>query len=489
MLRGNDFAQNGTVMATEPDDALVPLGDGPVATVLAGVHPATGEAYALKVFPTGLERRTRNRVRAELTRLAAVRDRAPVLVAEAVEELPDGRAALRMELCAQSLPELLASFGPLSTEDSLALGAALAEALVAVHGAGLVHGGVTPGNVLFRASGEPVLSDAGAVLREAFPRDRVRAAGQLAPETLRDGTVDERSDLYGLGAILYLALSGRSPHDGPAGERPDARLLRVLDGPAPPPARAGLPPELDGLIAALLGKDPAARPPDAATVLRRVDALRAVPGTDDAATARDEAAPVVGPAAASSHAPAPAGFDDFAPPADPSPTVSPAAGPTPDGAPILVFGPRRAPRRLGRLSLALALAAVCVVALVAVTTALLMNEPDELSVPSAPAPAGASAPGEGPPQASGRVVRLELSDPVDRGNYVELSWRSSEPLDFAVIVAAEGEPAKAVFVQRSTSYRIEVDPVRKYCFLIQGADGVQTYDSPPKAIRGATCSV
>lgn len=464
-----------TVMAADPDDGPVPLGDGPVARVFAGVHPATGDAYALKVFPARLDRRTRHRVRAELARLTAVRDTAALLVADGVEEAADGRAALRMELCAQSLPELIASFGPLSTEDTVALGGALARALAAVHGAGLVHGGVTPGNVLFRASGEPVLSDAGPALREAFPRDRVLAAGQLAPETVRDGTVTERSDLYGLGAVMYLALAGRSPHRGPAGERPDERLLRVLDSPAPAPPRAGLPPELDELITALLAKEPSDRPRDAATVLRRLDALRAP-------TAEDGPSPVPTPPP-SRQAPAPP------PEAPPSPSDGGAtAGPTPDGDPILIFGPDRRPRRrLTPVPLTLALAAAAVVALIAVTTALLADRPDELTVPPAPTRASTSAPAAAPTPT--RAVQLELADPVDRGNYVELSWRSSEPLDFAVIVAAEGEKAKAVFVQRSTTFRVEVDPVRRYCFLIQGADGVTTYESPPKAIRGATCSV
>ncbi|GIJ48423.1 hypothetical protein Val02_53090 [Virgisporangium aliadipatigenens] len=609
-------------MAT--DDELVPLGDGPVASVLAGVDPATGAGYALKVFPAGLDRRTRSRARAELARLAALGDTPSLLPAWRLDALPDGRVALRMDLCAQSLPELLDSFGPLSTSDTVVLGCALAKALVALHGAGLVHGGVTPGNVLFRVSGEPVLSDAGVVLREAFPRDRIRAAGHLAPETLRDGTVDARSDLYGLGAILYLALAGRSPHDGPAGERPDARLLRVLDSPAPPPARAGLPPELDALTTELLARDPAERPADAASVLRRLGTLRATLNAPSPAAppARTAPAPDPGPpppAGASAPAPhaylarhahpappagdptppparharpapgnptggptplpatGPAALTDPAPrpPVGPTPPVGPlrqpaadwvsppavdraqpsaagpvaqdgppgettpdtagrtasagdrgrqsptadaealpggeptfddppaaspwpygiapeepeppreqATGPTPDGEPILVFGPLRAPRRFARVSLAVALTVAAVVALIAVSTALLMNEPDELAVPPAPARSAGSAPGPLP----SRVVQLELADPVDRGNYVELSWRSSEPLDFAVIVAAEGEKAKAVFVHRSTSYRMEVDPARKYCFLIQGADGVQVHNSAPKAIRGATCS-
>jgi hypothetical protein len=228
-----------------------------------------------------------------------------------------------------------------------------------------------------------------------------------------------------------------------------------------PAPHAGLPPHAAAAGTAPVDEPP---PPAAGPVTRPAAWRDDVPGADDSAPSP----------------PWPYGPTTE----EPESADVPVTGPTPDGAPILVFGPRRPPRRFARAPLVLVLTAAVVVALVAVSAALLMNEPDELAVPPAPARSAASASGPAP----GRAVRLELADPVDRGNFVELTWRSSEPLDFAVIVAAEGETAKAVFVDRSTSYRIEVDPVRKYCFLVQGADGVQVYNSAPKAIRGATCT-
>src|SRR5215217_4617461 len=149
-------------------DELAPLGDGPVAQVLAGVHRPTGETYALKVYPGRVDRHTRSEVHSELSKLAALRGQPTVLLPGEYSELPDGRFTVRMELCAQALPALITSSGPLSIADTLALGEALATALVAAHRAGIVHSGVTPGNVLFRRSGEPVLSDFGLVLRQAF---------------------------------------------------------------------------------------------------------------------------------------------------------------------------------------------------------------------------------------------------------------------------------------------------------------------------------
>ncbi|HLL69448.1 MAG TPA: protein kinase [Micromonosporaceae bacterium] len=450
---------------------LVPLAAGPVATVLAGVHPDTGEGFALKVFPGGLDRRTRTALDRELSRLSDLPAQAPVLVATSVETSTDGRCALRMELCAQSLTELIESFGPLSVSDTLALGSALATALAAAHRIGVVHGGVTPGNVLFRPSGEPVLSDFGSTLRQAFPRDPTLSVSFTAPETVRDGTVDVRSDLYGLGAVLYLALSGRPPYHGPPGERPGEQLLRVLGAPVPSLDRDDLPPTLAQLVSVLLSKDPQARPGDAGAVAEQLEAMGEPAPASPAPIPPDQEAAVSPP------------FDDFAgygAPLVPSTSAQPAP-PRPRGEPILVFGLNQRTRRRPRVTQLLVGAAVLAL-LTAATSLLVLNQPDDVTVSPARAVASTAA------SAQVRGVQLELADPLDRGSTVELSWRSSESLDFAVIVATEGEPAsKPHFVHRNTTYTVPVDPVRRYCFAIQGVNGVQVYESAPKPIRGASC--
>ncbi|MFC4003773.1 protein kinase [Prauserella oleivorans] len=390
--------------------------------------------------------------------------RAHVLVADRVVDLPDGRCALRMELCAQSLPELVGSFGPLSVADALALGHGLASALAAAHGAGLVHGGVTPGNVLFRPAGEPVLADFGLVPRRAFPGDVTAGAGFLAPETVRDGTRDERTDLYGLGAVLYFALSGSSPHQGRPGEQVDERLLRTLSEEVPALERPDLPGGLAQLVSALLARNPAARPLDAATVATRLGAL-------------------IGPAQTG------AAFDDFAaavpgaaPPAQPSAAPAP---PLPRGELLVQYGPGEASRKRPRTGVVVgALGVLAVLAVVVV--ALLLTRPPQLDVPEVPQAAVGSL---APPPTTAPPVRLEFDDPVDRGEYVELSWRSSEPLDFAIIVAAEGRREHdTIFVQRNTEYRLKIDPTLAYCFRIQGASSAGFYESQAKPLRGATCT-
>ncbi len=410
------------------DDELVPLGEGPAATVLAGTDEATGEAFALKVYPGQADRHTRAELDKELSALNTLSGLGTVLVPTEAKELPDGRFGVRMELCAQSLAELVGTFGPLSVQDVLSLGEALATTLAAAHQAGVVHGGMTPGNVLFRASGAPVLADFGLALRQAFPGDA--AVGFLAPETITDGTLDERTDLYGLGALLYFALTGRSPAREEPGETADELTLRVLSGPAPPIDRPGLPAGLSELVASLLARDPGARPIDAALVATR---LGTTPGI--------------------------------------------AATPRPLGAPILDYGPEHAKsRRKGKARLITGVVAGAAV-LAAGLVFVLQNRPHELSVPEPTTSAPAT-----------NTVQVDLADPVDYGNYVQLSWRSTESaLYYVVIVAGAGLPRKPYYVENGTTYRAEVEPGRQYCFIVRATDSVHSYESVSKGIRDARC--
>ena len=424
---------------------LVPLGDED-GGALAGVHAGTGQAWALKVLPARLDRRTRNAVEGELRRLAGAAAGVPIVVADRIVELTGGRRALRRELCAQSLPELIAGFGPLSVADALALGSALAEALAAAHAVGVPHGGVTPGNVLFRASGEPVLTDFGPALRRAFPSGS--APGFRAPESIRDGVLDERTDLYGLGAVLHLALAGKPPFPARSGE-PDADLmLRVLTEPPPALEREDLPPGLRELVTALLAKDPGQRPADAATVAAQLSTA------------------------------------DPQGPAEPLEAAGPVVDlPVPAGQPILEFGPERTARRLSPP----VLATLAGVALLAVVTVLLVaSRPRDIDMPAANLPLSPAVSAAASP--SRPAIQLELAEPADLGNVVELSWASSEDLNFAVTIAPQGRPSYTTYVQRATEYRLEVDPVLPYCFEIRGTNGQDVVTSASKSIRGAVCS-
>jgi serine/threonine protein kinase len=242
-----------------------PFASGPVATVHAAL--VEGEPVAWKVFPARFDRRTLRTVERDRTRLRALS--APILPVDAVERW-DGRHALRMALCAESLAARIERTGSLPVAETLVLGHSLALALAAAHRVGVLHGAVNPDNVLFRASGSPVLADFGVALREAFPRDPSHGIEYVAPETMRTSTVTAHADLYGLGAVLHVCLTGRSPHPGRLGEQQGERVLRVLRSPVPAISRPDVPVSLATVVARLLAAETGNRPPDAAWVVTRL---------------------------------------------------------------------------------------------------------------------------------------------------------------------------------------------------------------------------
>jgi protein kinase-like protein len=246
------------------------LGAGPVATVYSGLYE--GMPVALKVFPGKAARRALSVFEREQNKLRT-KGVPSVVPVHGVEQLADGRTAVRMELCTQSLAALVRRVGRLEPSAVIVLGHSAAMALAASHAAGVVHGGVTPNNVLFRATGEPLLSDFGVTLRHAFARDPLQSVESLPPETLRDDILDQRTDLYGLGVVLHVALTGRWPHPGRLGEHLGERVLRVLGEPVPAINLPGVSVELTTVVARLLAADPAHRPSDAGAVAGQLGSM------------------------------------------------------------------------------------------------------------------------------------------------------------------------------------------------------------------------
>ncbi|MFE7431199.1 protein kinase [Streptomyces sp. NPDC057545] len=180
-------------------------------------------------------------------------------------------------IAAPSLRDLVETCGPLPDSAVLWIAAGMAEALISVHSAGLVHRDVKPSNVLLPAEGPRVI-DFG--ISQAADVTRTHAAlgtiAYTAPEQARGETSTSASDVYSLGATLFYLAVGRAPYQdsgsGPALEQ----LVRVAQGELD---LTGLPAELDPLIRPCLSLDPAARPiagqlldQCAAELLRRPDA-------------------------------------------------------------------------------------------------------------------------------------------------------------------------------------------------------------------------
>jgi eukaryotic-like serine/threonine-protein kinase len=245
-------------------DALGPfvlvrrLGIGGMGEVWVATGP-TGDEVAVKVLPAGsLDDPT---ARARFTREVALAKTVDhprvqtVLDADAEADQP----WLATELVTgPTLAQRVTAEGPLPGPELHALATALAEALVAVHAAGLVHRDVSPANVVLgpdvavlvdfgiaRGPEATSLTETGTV---------VGTAGWLAPEALRDEELTDAADIWSWALVLTYAGTGRPPA---AGTRVEAVMRRVLDGDLD---LRGLPPWLDRPVRRSVEATPARRP-------------------------------------------------------------------------------------------------------------------------------------------------------------------------------------------------------------------------------------
>lgn len=241
---------------------LSPLGQGGLADVYLARQIHLERWVAAKVFRVTLDdEQAADRFRAECRALGRIDQYPHIITVYDAGVLPDGRPYLISERCDGSLADLVGVRGPLPAERITGLGLTVARALRFAHSTGVLHGDVTPQNILLRSSGAPVLADFGlAVLRDH--RAAVAAGftqSHAAPETLGDDrAIDEGSDVYGLGSTLYAALTGQPPFPRHPGEDDPEHVDRIRTEPVPEPE--GAPPELAALLVAMLAKDPAGRP-------------------------------------------------------------------------------------------------------------------------------------------------------------------------------------------------------------------------------------
>ncbi|MDH5670869.1 MAG: AAA family ATPase [Myxococcales bacterium] len=147
----------------------------------------------------------------------------------------------------------------------------VASSLALLHTRRMLHRDLSPRNVRRTGDGRAKLIDFGTMASFGVPRDVVGTAPFVPPEALRGGALDQRSDLYSLGALAYWLLTRHHAYRA----RRIEELQDVWRKPPVPPSQLAreLPGPLEDLVSSLLSMDPAARPGNAADVIERLDAI------------------------------------------------------------------------------------------------------------------------------------------------------------------------------------------------------------------------
>ena len=151
--------------------------------------------------------------------------------------------------------------------------AGLCRGLDYVHQTGLIHRDIKPSNILVSSDGTPKLSDFGVVKDPNSSSTQLTMAGRLvgtvafmAPELIAAEEVDQRADLYALGAVLYILLTDKRPIEASSVAGYLARHLTEVPK-APSRLKPDVPKHLEGICQRLLLKDPAHRYASAQDVL------------------------------------------------------------------------------------------------------------------------------------------------------------------------------------------------------------------------------
>ena len=160
----------------------------------------------------------------------------------------------------------------------------VASSLALLHARGLLHRDVTDRNIRCTSAGHAKLIDFGAMTTVGVAKRVVGTPPYVPPEALYGQPLDGRSDLYALGVVAYVGLTGRFPYPATSFER---LIERWRSQKVPPKTHLeDIPRALEELVSSLLSLDPMARPSGAAEVIDRLTAIAQLSPDDGAATAQ-----------------------------------------------------------------------------------------------------------------------------------------------------------------------------------------------------------
>lgn len=242
------------------------LNRGGMSVVYLAHDPNVGRDVAIKMLPRSLsdQAAARKRFEREVHVVAQLDHPAIVPIYDFGEE--DGQPYIVMRyMPGGSLADIL-TYGRLNLSDAARILERLAQALDVAHAQNIIHRDLKPGNILFDNYGEAFLTDFGIVKIYEAEANAPTLTGSvvlgtpayMSPEQALGKPLDERSDVYSLGAVLYEMLTGVPPYKGPTSI--SVAMKHVME-PVPNPReyRPDLPEACIAVVERAMAKDPSAR--------------------------------------------------------------------------------------------------------------------------------------------------------------------------------------------------------------------------------------
>ncbi|MCH7839504.1 MAG: tetratricopeptide repeat protein, partial [Planctomycetes bacterium] len=262
-------------------ESLEKRGGGGMGVVYKARDTRLGRTVALKFLSAHLlsDREARARFVVE-AQAAASLDHPNLCTIHEIGEADDGRMHIAMAYYEGETLQRRIGRGQIGVADALGITAQISRGLARAAEQGIIHRDIKPGNVMLTVDGTVKIVDFG--LAKMMGGDLTRTGARMgtvsymSPEQTRGDTVDQRTDVWSIGVVLYEMLSGKRPFRGGS----DQAIIHSILHDTPVPldeAVPGLPPSVTALVERAMHKDPVRRYPDAASLLKDVERLIADP--------------------------------------------------------------------------------------------------------------------------------------------------------------------------------------------------------------------
>ena len=179
-----------------------------------------------------------------------------------------------------SLKQYMEKKGVLNWKETLHFSMQIAKALEHAHSRGIVHRDIKPHNVMVLKNGSVKVTDFGIARimskGNTLTKEALGSVHYISPEQAKGSRVDNRSDLYSLGVVMYEMMTGRPPYDG---ESPVAVAIQHINGGAPMPStlNPNIPGGLEQIIMKAMAHDPNDRYESATAMLYDMEEFRKDP--------------------------------------------------------------------------------------------------------------------------------------------------------------------------------------------------------------------